>query len=175
MTLTTEMSRITLAMGNSLKQRTHEIDEMKHVLQRQISDGRASAQLATSKLNDSILRDLKNISRNVSATRSSASGLIKRYKAARQASTKLLKAKLASDRTGLTAMMEKVMQGLKLDRVGAGRVFRDYAASRQSKVKPSATIFTRAPVISPAVEAGKTVSVSAQVVTTPAMGSTPQK
>jgi len=162
-------------MGNSKKLRTHEIDEMKHVLQRQISDGRASARLASSKLNDSIMRDLKDISRQVAAIRSSASGLIKRYKVARQASTKLLKAKLASDRTGLTAMMEKVMQGLELDRVGAGRVFRDYAASRQSKVKSTSTVFTRASVTSPVVEAGKTVSVSAQVVTTPAVGGAPPK
>lgn len=175
MTRTAEMSRITRAMGESHTRRSQEIDEMKQALQHQINDGRASARRASSTLNDSIRRDLKNISRHVAATRSSASGLIKRYKAARQAGTKVLKARLAADRTGLTAMVKKVIQGLELDRVGAGRVFRDYAASRQSKVKKSATVFTRAPVISPAVEAGKTVSVSAQVVTTPAMGGAPQK
>ncbi|MDP2740014.1 MAG: hypothetical protein Q8O82_15240 [Pseudorhodobacter sp.] len=175
MTLTAEMSRITRAMGESYTRRSHEIDEMQHALERQIKEGRASAKRASSTLHDSIEHDLKNISRHVAATRSAASGLIRRYKAGRQASTKVLKARLEVDRAALTAMVKKVMQGLEQDRVGAGRVFRDYAASRQPKVKQSAAVFTRAPVVSPAAEAGKTASVSASVVAASAMGGAPQK
>lgn len=171
MTLTAEMSKITRAMGNSHTERTREIDEMKHALQVQISDGRASVRRASSTLNDAIGIELRNISRHVAATRSSASGLIKRYKAARQASTKALKARLGADRTGLAVMVKKVIHGLELDRVGAARIFRDFRASRQPKVKVTSPVITRAPVISPAVEAAKTVP----VVAAPAVGGVQQK
>lgn len=160
MTLSLEMSRITRAFGEAHTNRTKQISELRQSLHRQLAEGRTSMRRASAALSETIERDLKGISRHVAATRSAASGLIKRYKVGRQANARALRAKLGTDRSGLTAMVNRFKIDLNRDRAGAKRIFQEYAVSRKAGAKQSASTFNRAAVVAPAVETVKSTSVA---------------
>ncbi|AGI71570.1 hypothetical protein OA238_c14200 [Octadecabacter arcticus 238] len=124
MTLTAEMSRLTLVFANSRSKRQTEIGLMNAALKRQIKDGRVSAKLTSKTLFDAIEHDLKAISRDVAANRKAASSLIKIFSTGRHAEAKLLRAKLDADRKHLAVTVKNIIDGLELDRLGARQVVR---------------------------------------------------
>lgn len=163
MTLSVEMSRITRAFGDAHTIRSNQIGEMKISLSRQLKEGRASAQRASAALDESIERDLTAISKSVAAIRSGAFGLLKRYKAGRNASSKELRAKLEADRSGLAAMVKRFKNGLSNDRADAKRIFREHAVSPKAGVKQSSPAFTTA---SPAFTTASTASTTGSAAST---------
>lgn len=139
MTLTAEMSRLTLVFANSRSKRQTEIGQMNAALKRQIKDGRVSAKLTSKTLFDAIEHDLKAISRDVAANRKAASSLIKIFSTGRHAEAKLLRSKLDADRKHVTVTVKNIIDGLELDRLGARQVVRSWAVARKIKVAPAKT------------------------------------
>jgi len=139
MTLTAEMSRLTLSFGNSRSKRQTEIGQIKAALRLQIKDGRASAKQMSASLFEVIERDLKIISRSVAANRKSASDLIKAVNAGRHADAKLLRTKLQADRMRLRVQVKNIIDGLERDRLAAGRIIRSSAVAHKTKVASSVT------------------------------------
>ena len=160
MTLKAEMSQITRSFEVSRAKRSREINEMKKLLARQVKEGRSTAHLMSSQLNESIQLDLRNIYQYVFANRNAVSSLILSYKAGRQVSKKALRVKLEFDRARLTATVKKILLGFEQDRITTRESIRGNAVTRKSRVKQS--VVTSAPA-SPAVKASSPTPASPAV------------
>ena len=143
MTLKAEMSQITRSFEVSRAKRSREINEMKKLLARQVKEGRSTAHLMSSQLNESIQLDLRNIYQYVFANRNAVSSLILSYKAGRQVSKKALRVRLEVDRARLTATVKKILLGFEQDRITTRESIRGNAVTRKSRVKQS--VVTSAP------------------------------
>jgi uncharacterized protein YheU (UPF0270 family) len=157
-TLKEEMSSITRSFVLSRAKRSGEINEMKQSLARQIKEGKASADLMSSELHETIQIDLKRISEYVSSNRDAVSSLLLSYKAGRKASTKALRARLVVDRISLSSKVKKILLGFAQDHNRARASILGSAASSKSKVKPSNSTSTEVKVNNPTPAAVKTNS-----------------
>jgi len=111
-----------------------------HTLKRQLAEGGASLRRSSAALTASIERDLKEISRQVASTRSTASALTKRFAMERQTSAKALRTKLEQQRAALDALVGKSMKDLKQDRTGAGQIWRQYMRNRNKPVTKGSSV-----------------------------------
>jgi hypothetical protein len=142
-TLTAEMLRISRSFGSSRSKRLGEINDIKQLVARQIKEGRETARLMSSELNNTIKIDLKNILKHVAASQKETWSLIDSYKKGRHSDTVELQARLELDRTRLTATVKKMLFGFEQDRTSARAIIRKSAANRkidQQKILVSAIV-----------------------------------
>lgn len=168
MTLSSEMTRISTAFGAAHVVRSGEIAKIAPALRRQLDEGNASLRRASAKLTASIESDLKEISRQVSSTRSAALAMAKRYASERQIAAKGLRTKLENQRNALGLQVGKSMGALNQDRTGAAQIWRQYTRGRNKQVSPAAPVNTK-PFTAPSASVSTPASTFA---TTPAVGGT---